>query len=283
MISVIAQVWEVAAAAGKGDTTWQNRIYFSLGGLYALVALVALVQLVRIQRRVPEYGWTTQKVFHLLNFIVNALRSVGFFLWEAAQALQPEVLVSVVLDLPSLIFFTTYTLLVLFWAEIYHQARGLPTDNLRPSFVITNVALYIIQAGLWVYMWMSPDDASMIHTLSKVFFAGVFLAAAVGFLLYGGRLFMMLRRFPIESRGRRKKLYEVGFVTAICFTCFAIRAILVSYAFLNPTMDVDNLSNIVLNTIYYVLVELVPSSLVLFILRKLPPKRSAPVPPPTVR
>jgi len=21
--------------------------------------------------RVPEYGWTTQKVFHLMNFIVN--------------------------------------------------------------------------------------------------------------------------------------------------------------------------------------------------------------------
>jgi hypothetical protein len=29
------------------------------------------VQLIRIQLRVPEYGWTTQKVFHLLNFIVN--------------------------------------------------------------------------------------------------------------------------------------------------------------------------------------------------------------------
>jgi len=21
--------------------------------------------------RVPEYGWTTQKVFHLMNFVVN--------------------------------------------------------------------------------------------------------------------------------------------------------------------------------------------------------------------
>ena len=37
----------------------------------------------------------------------------------------------------------------------------------------------------------------------------VSVAAAAGFLLYGGRLFIMLRRFPIESRGRRKKLREV--------------------------------------------------------------------------
>lgn len=29
------------------------------------------VQLIRIELRVPEYGWTTQKVFHLMNFIVN--------------------------------------------------------------------------------------------------------------------------------------------------------------------------------------------------------------------
>lgn len=35
------------------------------------------------------------------------------------------------------------------------------------------------------------------------------LLAASGFVLYGGRLFLMLRRFPIESRGRKKKLQEV--------------------------------------------------------------------------
>ncbi|KAF5793756.1 hypothetical protein HanXRQr2_Chr08g0320021 [Helianthus annuus] len=30
-----------------------------------------MIQLIRIQLRVPEYGWTTQKVFYLINFIVN--------------------------------------------------------------------------------------------------------------------------------------------------------------------------------------------------------------------
>lgn len=29
------------------------------------------IQLIRIELRVPEYGWTTQKVFHLMNFVVN--------------------------------------------------------------------------------------------------------------------------------------------------------------------------------------------------------------------
>ena len=33
-----------------------------------------------------------------------------------------QVLTLILLDLPGLLFFSTYTLLVLFWAEIYHQA-----------------------------------------------------------------------------------------------------------------------------------------------------------------
>ena len=47
---------------------------------YGIIAVVALVQLVRIQQRVPEYGWTTQKVFHLLNAFVCILRCVVFAL-----------------------------------------------------------------------------------------------------------------------------------------------------------------------------------------------------------
>ena len=50
--------------------------------------------------------------------------------------------------LAGLLFFTTYTLLVLFWAEIYHQARSMPTASLRPFFIVLNVAVYCIQVGI---------------------------------------------------------------------------------------------------------------------------------------
>jgi hypothetical protein len=61
------------------------------------------------------------------------------------------------------------------------------------------------------------------HILSAGFLATVSLCAAIGFVLYGGRLFLMLQRFPIESRGRKKKLREVGMVTSICAACFTFR------------------------------------------------------------
>ncbi|CAN6549789.1 unnamed protein product [Malus baccata var. baccata] len=250
---------------------WQNRIFHALAILYGLVAVVALVQLIRIQLRVPEYGWTTQKVFHFLNFVVNGVRSAVFVFRRQVQKLHPEIVKHILLDMPSLAFFTTYALLVLFWAEIYYQARTVSTDGLRPSFLTVNAVVYVIQIAIWLILWWKP--ITVLLTISKMFFAGVSLFAALGFLLYGGRLFLMLQRFPVESKGRRKKLQEVGYVTTICFTCFLVRCIMMCFNAFDEAADLDVLNHPVLNFIYYLLVEILPSSLVLFILRKLPPKR----------
>lgn len=255
----------------NNSPVWQNLIFHVLAGLYGVVAAFALIQLVRIELRVPEYGWTTQKVFHFLNFVVNAVRSLVFVFRRNVQWIKPKIIQHVLLDMPSLAFFTTYALLVLFWAEIYYQARAVSTDGLRQSFYTVNAVVYAIQIALWMVLWWKPIPIVLI--LSKIFFAGVSLFAALGFLLYGGRLFLMLQRFPVESKGRRKKLQEVGYVTTICFSCFLVRCIMMCFNALDKAADLDVLDHPVLNFIYYVMVEILPSILVLFILRKLPPKR----------
>lgn len=210
-------------------------------------------------------------------FFQNTLRCVVFALRPKVEEIHPLVAKAVLLDFPGLVFFTTYTLLVLFWAEIYHQARSLPTGRLRPAFVLINAVVYAIQSALWVYMGLSPGPGyDVADLISHIFLAVVSVVAASGFAIYGGRLFVMLKRFPIESRGRRKKLREVGLVTAICTTAFAIRAVLVAYcAIQSKKASLDLLSHPVLDAIYYILVEILPSTLVLFILRKLPPRRAA--------
>ncbi|XP_039004412.1 tobamovirus multiplication protein 1-like isoform X1 [Hibiscus syriacus] len=228
------------------STKWQDGIFYTLCAAYALVSSVALIQLIRIELRVPEYGWTIQKVFHLMNFIVNGVRAIVFGFHKQVFVLHPKVLTLILLDLPGLLFFSTYTLLVLFWAEIYHQARSLLTDKLRIFYVSINAVIYVIQVCLWVYLWI--DDNSVVEFIGKIFIAGkcygesskqvhkvylwvllIFLkgnllhfksfftlplislffspvvsfVASLGFLLYGGRLFFMPTRFPIESKGRR--------------------------------------------------------------------------------
>ncbi|RZB41905.1 Tobamovirus multiplication protein 3 isoform B [Glycine soja] len=228
--STVAEVMSVAAVELTDASSWwhdiddsplwQDRMSYTLAVLYGIVATVALVQLARIHLRVPEYGWTTQKVFHFLNFLVNGVRCVVFIFYRNVQRLKPEIVQHILLDVPSLAFFTTYALLVLFWAEIYYQAslicgafastwlaRAVSTDGLKPSFYTINIVVYVVQITLWLILWWKPISGLLI--LSKMFFAGVSLCAAIGFLLYGRRLFLMLQRFPVESKGRCKKLQEV--------------------------------------------------------------------------
>ncbi|KAK9007813.1 hypothetical protein V6N11_074730 [Hibiscus sabdariffa] len=250
---------------------WQRFIFYFLSASYAFVSIVALVQLCRIQLRVPEYGWTTQKVFHLMNFIVNGLRAVLFGFYKIVFLVQSKALEMVLLDLPGLLFFSAYTLLILFWAEIYHQARSLPVNKLRPVYYSINGLVYFAQACLWISVLLRESHLTV--EISKLFVSVISFFTALGFMIYGGRLFFMLRRFPIESRGRQKKLFEVGFVTVICCTCFLIRCILVTLSAFDKKADLDVLDHPILNLIYYMLVEILPSALVLFILRKLPPKR----------
>ncbi|CAH1448311.1 unnamed protein product [Lactuca virosa] len=262
-----ADWWESINESRK----WQDGIFFALSASYGLVSVIALIQLIRIELRVPEYGWTTQKVFHLMNFIVNGVRSIVFGFHLQVFALHPKVCIWMLLEVPGLLFFSTYTLLVLFWAEIYHQAKSLPTDKLRIVYVSVNAGVYLIQGCLWIYLWL--DDSSMVRFLGKIFVAVVSLMASIGFLTYGGKLFVMLRKFPIESKGRQKKLHEVGSVTGICFTCFLIRCFVDVLSAFDSQASLDVLDHPVLNLIFYMLVEILPSGLVLYILRKLPPKR----------
>ncbi|KAK1309462.1 hypothetical protein QJS10_CPA09g01209 [Acorus calamus] len=194
----------------NGSTEWQDGIFYSLCAAYAFVAVVALIQLIRIQLRVPEYCWTTQKVFHFMNFIVNGVRAVIFGFHKQDFLFRPRVFTLMLLDLPGILFFSTYSLLVLLWAEIYHQARSLPTDKLRIIYISVNGVIYFIQ---------------------------------------------------------------VGSVTTICFTCFLIRCIVVGVSAFFADASLDVLDHPILNLVYYTLSEILPSALVLYILRKLPSKR----------
>lgn len=104
--------------------------------------------------------------------------------------------------------------------------RHVPFSTHAPTlFLPTHVLKPAHQAGLWALnaFGRTGDIQELAYTVSNLWLAAVFLAAAAGFLLYGGRLFVMLQRFPIESRGRRKKLREVGLVTSICAGCFTFR------------------------------------------------------------
>ena len=80
-------LWRSTRQGVHLGVTLQEYSFVALSVGYGIIAAVALVQLARIQRRVPEFGWTTQKVFHLLNAFVCILRCVVFALRDKVRRL----------------------------------------------------------------------------------------------------------------------------------------------------------------------------------------------------
>lgn len=65
--------------------------------------------------------------------------------------------------------------------------------------MLTSCAL--LQTGLWVFIGVSQSHKALSRVLSCCFLAAVSLVAATGFLVYGGRLFLMLRRSGTQHAG----------------------------------------------------------------------------------
>ncbi|KAL9236326.1 hypothetical protein vseg_011010 [Gypsophila vaccaria] len=245
-------------------------LLLTLSTAYSLLSAVSLIQLTRIQLRVPEYGWTTQKVFHLMSAVVNGVRAATFRSSMIIVVLRPKVLTLVLLHLPVLFFFTTFTLLVRFWAEIYYQAKSVSSNWPGGCYILVNCGIYVIQLLIWVYLWMK--DESLVGSISQLFVTVTSFIGALGFLLYGSRLFFMLKRFPIESKGRQRKLYEVGSLTVVCVTSFLVRCVMVGMSAFDANASQRVINHPLRDLIYYMLTEILPSAFVLFTVRKLPPK-----------
>ena len=296
-----------------------------LGGVYLMVFVMALTQLLRTHYRLNK-SITKQKLFFIFTAFCALIRSAFFislaflpaplFLTYSLDATITEIILS---NLPGYLFFSTYCLLIVYWAEIVDRVRN-PTYTLnallRPTFVACNTAIYVAETVIWTLwgVWSADGETAKIKTLAKVemvFFTTVSLCAALSFLYFGGRLVVLLRRVDIVSGTRgvysevlRRRLREVAFLSIICTTSFLVRAGMVIYWTLQlqlicsrtPLKGGDGTiaySNIGIGKLfigdgggdddnsgcvrqepyifaYYIISEVIPSLLLLYILRELP-------------
>jgi len=184
-------------------------------------------------------------------------------------------LLTILDDVGCIVFFTTFTLLILFWAEVTLLAknrRPVYTKKIRPAYYVTIGTFYLIQFAIWIAMlWVdrSRHGRRTVNKIDNIFYSVISLMAAFGFFYYGGKLYLMLKNNPVESTGRRSKLREVLYITVICTVCFIGRSILYIVLTFEPDLDVNPI-NVAL---YYFVSEIFPAFIVLFVLRKITPPR----------
>ena len=100
-------------------------------------------------------------------FVSLAFLPVPLFLTYSLDATIAEIVLS---NLPGYLFFSTYCLLIVYWAEIVDRVRN-PTYTLnallRPTFVACNSAIYVVETVIWVLwgVWSSRGETHHIKTV----------------------------------------------------------------------------------------------------------------------
>ena len=153
---------------------WETKVFACtlLGAAYLGAAVTAGAQFVRlVQRGAP---WTTQKVLHVLILIAASVRVLFFYVasvaWDMGKgelsASEPvwRMAFYVCDELPTLLFFTVYTAVLLFWAELYYiasDASQVYETMVQPLDSAVNTAAYVVLVVLWALdatAWSSFDE-----------------------------------------------------------------------------------------------------------------------------
>eukprot|EP00698_Gefionella_okellyi_P017569 TRINITY_DN5159_c0_g1_i1.p1 TRINITY_DN5159_c0_g1~~TRINITY_DN5159_c0_g1_i1.p1 ORF type:complete len:274 (-),score=36.17 TRINITY_DN5159_c0_g1_i1:91-912(-) len=177
----------------------------------------------------------------------------------------------VLADIPSLLFFTSYTVLVLFWAEVYHFASSTFVDRyLRKVCLVFNIVVYITQVVIWVLSFVLMQQQHIILA-DLSFFAFVLLVSALFCMYYRGKLYLHRRQLSLQAGHDVKpdqtpRMININKVTAVTTICLALHAsviiITIYYTWL-PYMYFFIVP-------YYAITEWLPQMLVLYVMRPEP-------------
>ena len=142
-----------------------------------------------------------------------------------------------------------------------------------------NASAYLAQVLLFVFISLYEHNFALVRT-NFIFQSCLWLATAVGYAIYGSRLYRIIKSLP-DQLGRTSKLKEVkpkshvrsfvelqiGIGALVCtIDLFLKSGLLLIPAVINlPQDDVDYV------VISYIALEIIPITLIIWILRELPP------------
>lgn len=270
--------------------------YWILGIAYLVLAVTALIQFVRIQLRLSDSGWTLQKAFHLFNVVLCLARGITLFFWHEANEREYHTAEMLLLDVPTLMFFTTYTVLALFWAEIsysWDQASAICPP--RYVFLAVNFLVYSATSIAWVMVALgnsggkasedggdqgSSEDKGeeeefsldeFTRNLSTWFQIGLNFGVAVAFVIYGSKLLTLLRDSAAVAEFKRSKMTEVAAVGILCVICFLSKAVLEIVMRWRKSGGEYGDDDVLLNSLFFGVTEVLVISAALGLLSDLPP------------
>jgi len=217
-----------------------------------------------------ERRW--QVLFHGFIMASCLVRVVYFILGAVRNTLNFNAH-NIFLDcIPAFLFFSSYFVLLFFWAELYHNNTG-RLAHFRPHYILLNVAMYssVISLLILDVLLYDPFCKTCGNGLNPVEKALHLLTVAIFYILgfvyalYGYRLYHKFSSIPSITSQRykahRKVVIMLGFITCLFTTFFFLRAtIVILWLFV-----IDYTSLLWFDPVYYFLLEIVPITLLFYV------------------
>eukprot|EP01116_Phalansterium_solitarium_P002253 TRINITY_DN12141_c0_g1_i1.p1 TRINITY_DN12141_c0_g1~~TRINITY_DN12141_c0_g1_i1.p1 ORF type:complete len:283 (-),score=72.27 TRINITY_DN12141_c0_g1_i1:7-855(-) len=206
------------------------------------------------------------KAIFLLGVFVRVIYFLSLPLIRESVLVISQPVEFVINTLPAFIFFSAYMLLLMFWVELYHVQKI--SSAIQLTLVATNVVMYAAVVALYGLDFHSlrdtpPDSAiSPFENAVLILILSLYVLFSIGFFAYGYYSFKYGRGASVQFRSglRRRIMRKIGFITLVCMAAFLLRAGMVLWNVLQPALFGDRWW---IDAIYYVVLEVVPTCLML--------------------
>jgi len=248
---------------------------FVLAFFYICLSVYCFVQIVYVFRK--QKVRSTGALFYPLVLVGCLLRTV----WVVIGPLldygvicvfdQARVVIN---SIPSCLFFSAYLIVLFSWASFYHNSYESESPNslekIRNTFLgitiimyTAIVTLYLIDFVIYPIQCTTPFVGSpLILTLTGLYFSFIYMSSGIAFAVYA---ILISRKMRTTSPGTQEKSEILKKIKL--FTTFMVFVFLVRCGFVVWDAVAALPHYLVIEPIYYLILELIPLAIMIKILK----------------
>lgn len=212
-------------------------------GILSLVVFSGLVRLRYHRDSEKKYRFWLNLMFYVC-VLSGAISRLLYFL--AIVAFKEDwwefdhLLLFTLIDLPTLFFLTAYSIVLYYWADLYHskvQSVVFTSEVLLSLGVLINAVAYVVCLALiWIDLFVYHEDAfnksnavdgaqseTWAEMLVNLVIAAFYFLFSVTYLLYGWQAVVLYREVPVVTPERKAVLRRLMMMVSVIPICFIIR------------------------------------------------------------
>eukprot|EP00002_Diphylleia_rotans_P019073 TRINITY_DN3694_c0_g1_i4.p1 TRINITY_DN3694_c0_g1~~TRINITY_DN3694_c0_g1_i4.p1 ORF type:complete len:1176 (+),score=168.07 TRINITY_DN3694_c0_g1_i4:99-3626(+) len=242
----LSSVGAVSLFPGYLDPKWMDDvedddnspIYFTIA-VFSIIWIVSGFKLIAssIMRKAM-----IQRVIYIQILVFSTARIVYLAMIVGGSIEDGSTTQFFLYDTPRMIFFSTYTTLVILWAEISADAVNITLGSLdyEPLYYGVNGCSYAVFSLILLLNSVLPEDYHMDIKYSYYSFLSLLsFGIALGFVLFGRRMYRKLAYTLIGDKQNKRQYMalKIGLVAVICSLAFFLQS---AYVLITIAVDIDN-------------------------------------------